>query len=88
MRPGSAPPAATARSQLAVLAARLQALSPLASLDRGYSLTRRADGGVVRAATDVEVGDTLTTQLRSGWVSSTVTARGESALPTEPESTP
>ncbi len=81
-------PATTARSQLAVLAARLQALSPLASLDRGYSLTRRADGGVVRASSDVEVGDTLTTQLRSGWVSSTVTGRGEAAPPHEPESTP
>lgn len=79
-------PAATARRELAVLAARLAALSPLASLDRGYSLTRTDDGRLVRAHDEVEVGETLQTWLRSGWVSSTVTARGpESPLP-NPES--
>ncbi len=46
---------------------RLRALSPLAVLGRGYSLTRRSDDGrVVRGAGDVAAGDALRTRLADG----------------------
>jgi len=46
--------------QLRGAAERLQALSPLAVLQRGYSITRRAvDGTVVRDAASVRAGDDL-----------------------------
>jgi exodeoxyribonuclease VII large subunit len=48
------------RRRLGESAARLQALSPLAVLGRGYALVRRArDLAIVRAASDVAVGDEL-----------------------------
>jgi exodeoxyribonuclease VII large subunit len=49
-----------ARQQLRGGAERLQALSPLAVLERGYSITRRAeDGTVVREASTLQAGDRL-----------------------------
>ncbi|MHB8873038.1 MAG: exodeoxyribonuclease VII large subunit [Myxococcaceae bacterium] len=46
------------------LAARLDAMSPLAVLARGYSVTfRRADGAVVRRAADVALGDEVAIRL-------------------------
>jgi exodeoxyribonuclease VII large subunit len=52
-------------------AARLEALSPLNVLSRGYSLTRRAnDNAVIRKASQVEVGDMLVTTLHVGQVTS------------------
>ena len=45
-----------AQQQLCGGAERLQALSPLAVLERGYSIARRADGTVVRAAAALQVG--------------------------------
>ncbi len=63
-----------ARNDVALLAARLHALSPLGSLQRGYSLTRTPDGRVVQRAEQVGVGDTLRTELAHGALTSTVTA--------------
>ncbi len=62
--------------RLAELAARLDALSPLAVLGRGYSIARReSDGRIVRAAADVAVGDRLDLQLASGRIGAQVTRR-------------
>jgi exodeoxyribonuclease VII large subunit len=47
---------------------RLQALSPLAVLERGYSIVRRDDGQVVRAADQVQVGEGLGILLAKGRV--------------------
>jgi exodeoxyribonuclease VII large subunit len=48
------------RSRLAALAARLDSLSPLAVLGRGYALVRRErDGAVVRDAADAPAGEAL-----------------------------
>jgi exodeoxyribonuclease VII large subunit len=61
------------RQRLEAGAARLEGLSPLAVLARGYSLTRRADDGVmVRRAEQVRPGDLLVTQLQEGRVVSRV----------------
>lgn len=54
------------------LAARLEALSPLAVLQRGYSITRTAQGRVVRAAREVRSGDVLHSRLGDGEVRSVV----------------
>jgi exodeoxyribonuclease VII large subunit len=45
-----------ARADLEHLRARVRALSPQATLDRGYAVVRRADGQVVRAPAQA-VGD-------------------------------
>jgi exodeoxyribonuclease VII large subunit len=46
--------------------ARLRALSPRATLERGYAIVQRADGHVVRAAGEVETGDVLRVRLADG----------------------
>jgi exodeoxyribonuclease VII large subunit len=62
------------RARLAATAARLDALSPLAVLGRGYALVRRTeDGRIVRAASDVGLGDRLELRLASGRISAQVT---------------
>jgi exodeoxyribonuclease VII large subunit len=56
-----------ARQQLRGGAERLQALSPLAVLERGYSIARRADtGAVVRDAAGLQTGDRLRLTLARG----------------------
>jgi exodeoxyribonuclease VII large subunit len=55
-----------ARARLAGDGERLQALSPLAVLERGYAIARRDDGTVVRAAHEVVVGETLELTFRVG----------------------
>ena len=60
------------RSRLEKASAQLQALSPYAVLDRGYSLTTAADGAVVRDASSLSAGDELTTRFARGTAVSTV----------------
>jgi exodeoxyribonuclease VII large subunit len=43
--------------------ARLLALSPAATLRRGYAITQHADGGVVRSAAEVTAGERLTVRF-------------------------
>jgi exodeoxyribonuclease VII large subunit len=64
-----------ARERLAAQAARLEALSPLAVLGRGFSLTKRiGDGALIRAAGQVQPGDRLSTLLADGELISRVEA--------------
>jgi exodeoxyribonuclease VII large subunit len=46
--------------------ARLRALSPAATLQRGYAIVQRDDGHVVRAATEVATDDNLKVRLAEG----------------------
>ena len=55
-----------ANSQLAHLSQLLDSVSPLATLSRGYSILRDAQGAVVRDAADVACGDTLEARLARG----------------------
>ncbi|HBO45995.1 MAG TPA: exodeoxyribonuclease VII large subunit [Planctomycetaceae bacterium] len=58
---------ATAGNQVGVLAGRLESLSPLGVLGRGYSITRRtADGRVVRDASELTPGEEITTRFARG----------------------
>jgi exodeoxyribonuclease VII large subunit len=72
-----------ARDRLALEAGRLETLSPLNVLARGYSLTRlEADQAVVRSPEQVRPGDRLITQVQHGRVFSRV--EGTSADVTPP----
>lgn len=53
-------------------AARLQALSPLAVLGRGYSLTTAADGSIVRTVGQLRPGDRVITRLPDGQFTSEI----------------
>jgi exodeoxyribonuclease VII large subunit len=67
------------RHRLARLAGRLEALSPLGVLARGYSLTLKEDGTtLVRSADDVAPGELITTRLTAGWLVSRVEVDGTS----------
>ncbi|RSM56501.1 exodeoxyribonuclease VII large subunit [Actinoplanes sp. ATCC 53533] len=46
--------------------ARLRALSPRATLERGYAIVQRTDGHVVLAAGEVETGDVVRVRLADG----------------------
>lgn len=52
----------------------LQAVSPLSTLARGYSVTSSADGNVLKHTKQVKAGDLLTTRVTDGWVESEVKA--------------
>jgi exodeoxyribonuclease VII large subunit len=68
---------AEAQRQLKTGAGRLEALSPLGVLARGYSLTRRGDdGAVVRSPDQVHPGDRVVTLLSRGQITSRVEATG------------
>jgi len=55
------------RSRVDALAAQLESLSPLGVLGRGYSITQRtSDERLVRTASDVFVGEEITTRLGKG----------------------
>ena len=61
--------------RLATQTAALRLLSPQQVLERGYSITlNESTGKVVRSASEVDAGTTLTTRLASGSIRSTVTA--------------
>ena len=56
--------------------ARLQALSPLAVLSRGYALVYGPDGTLLRDAAAVKPGDTVRARLADGSVEAQVTKSG------------
>jgi exodeoxyribonuclease VII large subunit len=55
-----------ARYALQTVVGRLDSLSPLAVLGRGYSLTRTATGEIVHRAAQVDVGDAIRVLLQRG----------------------
>ena len=58
---------------VASLAARLESLSPLSVLARGYSLTHRTrDGLLLRSSADVSPGEQIATRLSAGKIISRV----------------
>ena len=57
------------RQSLAAVGGRLDALSPLATLGRGYSVARTEDGAVLRAVGDFTVGDRFLLRVSDGELS-------------------
>jgi exodeoxyribonuclease VII large subunit len=66
MRHGTGIATAASRNATTALASRLRTLSPLATLERGYSLVARPDGTPVARAADVSAGDKLELRWRDG----------------------
>lgn len=59
-------------ARLASLSGKLESLSPLAVLGRGYSLTQDARGAIVRTSAGLTSGDTLTVRFARGSADCTV----------------
>lgn len=66
-----------AQQQTKALTARLENLNPLAVLGRGYSLTQRADGRIVRDAGELSRGEPLLTRFARGQAVSRVESTGD-----------
>ncbi|MGJ0638675.1 exodeoxyribonuclease VII large subunit [Xenorhabdus bovienii] len=60
------------REKFAVSCSQLNAVSPLATLQRGYSISETSEGHLLTQVKQVKVGDTLNTRLQDGWVKSQV----------------
>lgn len=67
-----------ARRGTTALERELRAVSPVSVLGRGYSMTTRQDGSMVRRESDVKPGDLLTTRVADGEIRSRV--EGESPV--------
>jgi exodeoxyribonuclease VII large subunit len=69
------------QKSVAALARTLHAVSPLASLERVYSVTMVADSGTaIQSVSDVQAGQVLRTQLRDGRIVSRVETTGKGSL--------
>ncbi len=60
--------------QMNLQVAKLDALSPLAVLTRGYSITQAADGRILRDAETTKPGDKLKIRLERGKLDAQVLA--------------
>src|SRR4051812_17119588 len=63
---------ADAHTDVARLAARVTALSPQATLERGYAVLQRVDGNAVRDPAEVTAGEALTARVAAGRIPLTV----------------
>ena len=66
-----------AQRHLDAVATRVRVLDPALILRRGWSLTRRDDGTLLRSVRDVSPGDGIVTHLADGTLDSTIHARPE-----------
>ena len=60
------------RTRLDRASARLEALSPVAVLSRGYALVYAADGALLRSAASTDAGETIHVSLARGWLEAKV----------------
>jgi exodeoxyribonuclease VII large subunit len=60
------------KQKLGIACSRLEGVSPLATLARGYNVTTAPDGKVLKNVTQITPGETLKTRLQDGWVESQV----------------
>ena len=62
------------------LTAKLDAMSPLKVLTRGYAMAQKEDGQIVRSVSQVNPGDTVRVSLADGAFTASVTDKKERAL--------
>ena len=62
------------------LTAKLDAMSPLKVLTRGYAMAQKEDGQIVRSVTQISTGDAVRVSLADGAFTATVTDKKERAL--------
>jgi exodeoxyribonuclease VII large subunit len=67
--------------RLASLAAQLESLSPVATLARGFSITRDSRGQIVRSAAAVTPGEALSIELARGRIAARVLDNGDPGPP-------
>ena len=60
------------RNKFIACTAKLDALSPLAVLSRGYSIMQKKDGNVVHSIYQVAVGDSVSITLSNGKVAANI----------------
>jgi exodeoxyribonuclease VII large subunit len=65
------------RAALGRAAGKLDSLSPLAVLSRGYALVWDGEGRLLRSADQAAPGDALRIRLERGHLNATVTSREE-----------
>lgn len=65
------------QAELTGLRAQVTALSPQATLDRGYAVVQRTDGSIVRDAADVRKGEELSARVAAGTLHVVATAGGQ-----------
>jgi exodeoxyribonuclease VII large subunit len=65
------------RSRIDQLSGQLEALSPLAILERGYALVFDSSGNLLKDAAQVRVGDEISARLARGSVDATVKRRNQ-----------
>lgn len=70
-----------ADDQVGHLRLQVRALSPLATLERGYAVVRTADGHVLRDVTRAGAGDLLRVRVATGELEARVTGASEPARP-------
>ena len=63
-----------AQKELSQIKARVRALSPQSTLDRGYSVVQLSDGSIVRDAKNLKSGDQLRIRVAKGETGATVNA--------------
>ncbi len=63
------------RDRLAPLVRTLNAVSPLATLERGYAIVTTADGGILRDAAAAKPGSSIEARLAAGRIRATVEGR-------------
>ncbi|NMP15985.1 exodeoxyribonuclease VII large subunit [Thalassotalea sp. Y01] len=61
--------------RLAMLAQSLNLVSPLATIGRGYSISRDNDGKVIRSIEQINTGDAISVQVNDGQIIAQVTER-------------
>jgi len=77
LRAAADAPLARAEKRMERASATLEATSPFRVLERGYSITRRADGTLVRSSKGVKAGETVESVLHEGLLVSRVEATRE-----------
>jgi len=65
------------RQRYIAAVSKLDAMSPLKVLTRGYSMAQKVDGEVVRSICQVEIGERITVSLADGKLSATVMDKKE-----------
>ncbi|BBV08831.1 TPA: exodeoxyribonuclease VII large subunit [Providencia stuartii] len=61
------------KQRFAVACSKMETVSPLATLARGFSISETSDGAVLKKTSQVKLGQKLKTRLNDGWVESEVT---------------
>lgn len=60
------------RQRFAIACSQLEAVSPLATLSRGYSVTQTPGGELLKTTKQAQVGELVKTQLQDGWLESEI----------------